>query len=137
MTRSQCPCCHHDLSKRPGYVQCRNCGWVESTCRQVMNPPADKAEAGNLVNAAPRQAEHDAPCRGETGASSCPEARPVTATEQTDLERLRHSDRKARTKLANMCETVMVRVVELEEMDSPPCKVIAKKLRAAVVAACD
>ena len=54
-----------------------------------------------------------------------------------EVERLSQSDRRARTRLANMCEAVMTRVVELEEIDSPPCKVIAKKLRAAVVAACD
>ena len=47
--------------------------------RQVMNPPA-QAEAGNLANTAPRQSEHDDARRGMTGTSSCPEARPVTAT---------------------------------------------------------
>jgi hypothetical protein len=51
-----------------------------TTSREVMNPPADEAEAGNLANTAPRQPEHDGACRGETGMSSCPEARPVTAT---------------------------------------------------------
>lgn len=50
--------------------------------RQVMNPPGDEPEAGNLANAAPRSPEHDGACREKTGTSSCPEARPVTATAQ-------------------------------------------------------
>lgn len=52
-----------------------------TTSRPVMNPPADQAEAGNRTNTAPRQADPDAPGRGETGVSSGSEARPVTATE--------------------------------------------------------
>lgn len=51
------------------------------TSRPVMNSPADEAEARDRANAAPRQADPDAPCRGETGVSSGSEARPVTATE--------------------------------------------------------
>ena len=48
--------------------------------RQVMNPPADEAEAGNLANTAPRQSDsHDAR-RGETELSCESEARPVTLT---------------------------------------------------------
>jgi hypothetical protein len=34
-----------------------------STSRPVVNPPA-QAEARNRANAAPRQADRDAPCRG-------------------------------------------------------------------------
>ena len=45
-----------------------------------MNSPADEAEARDRAHAAPRQADPDAPCRGETGTSSGSEARPVTAT---------------------------------------------------------
>jgi hypothetical protein len=36
---------------------------MNSTSRPVMNPPA-QAEARNRDYAAPRQADHDAPCRG-------------------------------------------------------------------------
>ncbi len=54
--------------------------------RQVMNPPADEAEAGNLANTAPRQSDsHDAR-RGETELSCEPEARPVTLTARTLLD---------------------------------------------------
>lgn len=49
---------------------------------QVMNPPADEAEAGNLVHGAPRQADPAAPGRGKSGLTSGSEARPVTPTEQ-------------------------------------------------------
>lgn len=62
---------------------CSACGGTGKlpTGRPVMNPPADEAEAGNRANTAPRQADPAAPGRGETGASSGSEARPVTATE--------------------------------------------------------
>lgn len=48
--------------------------------RQVMNPPADEAEAGNLANTAPRQSDSHDPRRGETELSCESEARPVTLT---------------------------------------------------------
>jgi hypothetical protein len=39
---------------------CPYCGeTLHSTSREVMNPPA-QAEAGNLANTAPRQADHEA-----------------------------------------------------------------------------
>lgn len=53
--------------------------------RQVVNPPADEAEARNLANTAPRQADSDAACRGEIGPSSEPEARPVMPTAQFNV----------------------------------------------------
>jgi len=83
----KCARCVSRISARGGFLQCNNCGWMAPTTksREVMNPPADEAEAGNLANAAPRQPEHDGACRGETGMSSCPEARPVTATAQSPL----------------------------------------------------
>lgn len=63
--------------------KCAACGGTGKLpiSRPVMNPPVDEAEAGNRANTAPRQADPDAPCRGETGVSSGSEARPVTATE--------------------------------------------------------
>jgi hypothetical protein len=48
--------------------------------RQVMNPPGDRPEAGNLANTAPLPRDRDRQRRGKTGMSSRPEARPVTAT---------------------------------------------------------
>lgn len=50
------------------------------------------------------------------------------------------ADRKQRTKLANLCEAVMVRVQELEAASGPELHLsvrneVARKLRAAVVAA--
>jgi hypothetical protein len=78
-----CPCCHGYLSQHPGYVRCVDCGWLEETQRrQVMNPPADEAEAGNLVHAAPLSSDSDDQRRGLSGMTSEPEARPVTATAQ-------------------------------------------------------
>jgi hypothetical protein len=68
---------------RPHLSQPRTEGELPTHSRQVMNPPADEAEAGNLANTAPRQPDHDGACRGETGTSSWPEARPVTATAQS------------------------------------------------------
>lgn len=53
---------------------------IYTTSRPVMNSPADEAEARDRDNAAPLQADRDAQCRGLTGTSSRPEARPVTAT---------------------------------------------------------
>lgn len=61
---------------------------IKPKSRPVMNSPADEAEARDRANTAPRSAEHDAACRGETGASSCPEARPVTATEQLSSKQM-------------------------------------------------
>jgi len=57
----------------------------EPVSRPVMNPPADEAEAGNRIHAAPGQADRDAACRGQTGLSSRPEARPVMPTAQNPL----------------------------------------------------
>lgn len=83
----KCACCTSKLSHRGYDLQCNNCGWVapRTQSRQVVNPPADEAEAGNLANTAPRQSEHDDARRGETGMSSCPEARPVIATAQQSV----------------------------------------------------
>lgn len=59
---------------------------MNTISRQVMNPPADEAEAGNLANTAPRPSDsHDAR-RGETELSCEPEARPVTLTAQHPAE---------------------------------------------------
>lgn len=63
---------------------CYHCGGTgnEPTSRPVMNPPADEAEAGNRVHAAPPQADSDAGRRGVAGPLTEPEARPVMPTEQ-------------------------------------------------------
>ena len=61
----------------------------------------------------------------------------MTEAEQQEHDRLSRSERLTRGKLATMCESVMTRVAELEEIDSPPVKVIAKKLRGVVMSATD
>jgi hypothetical protein len=53
--------------------------------RQVVNPPADEAEARNLANTAPLQPDSDGERRGEIGPSSEPEARPVMPTAQFNV----------------------------------------------------
>jgi len=63
----------------------------------------------------------------------------VTEDAQQELERVKGMEFGHRRKLANLCEAVMVRVVELEEIDAnsdggTKCGEIARKLRAAVVA---
>lgn len=79
-----CPMCASGRIGQSGTaLRCANCGWLkypEHISRPVMNSPADEAEARDRANAAPPQADHDAGCRGETGSSSWPEARPVRAT---------------------------------------------------------
>lgn len=52
----------------------------DTTSRPVMNPPADKAEARNRVNAAPRQVDSDTARRGMAGPLTESEARPVMPT---------------------------------------------------------
>lgn len=91
-----CPCCGFGRIGQSGvFLRCGNCGWLRDPSlhisRPVMNSPADEAEARDRANTAPRQADPDAACRGETGTSSGSEARPVTATAQSpESERGEH-----------------------------------------------
>jgi hypothetical protein len=85
-----CPTCASGRIGQSGTaLRCGNCGWLKypqlPTSRPVMNSPADEAEARDRANTAPRPADHDAACRGETGSSSWSEARPVTATAHSSV----------------------------------------------------
>lgn len=82
-----CPTCGSGRIGQSQYnLRCANCGWlgprIDTTSRPVMNPPADKAEARNRANTAPRQADSAAVGRGMAGPLTEPEARPVTPTAQ-------------------------------------------------------
>jgi hypothetical protein len=61
-------------------------GNFSTPSRQVMNPPGDRPEAGNLANTAPRQSDHDDARRGLSGMTAWSEARPVTATAHISRE---------------------------------------------------
>jgi hypothetical protein len=64
----------------------------DTISRPVMNSPADEAEARDRAQAAPRQADPDAPGRGVSGVTAGSEARPVTATEHRPSKTITHAE---------------------------------------------
>lgn len=65
------------------FCTCIECGQMNTTSRPVVNSPADEAEARDRDQRLHGQRTSTPRAEDETGMSSRPEARPVTATAHT------------------------------------------------------